>query len=220
MRAGHAPPSPRPRRRPTRAVPPVLERLAAALAGVTDPDRLAQVGDWIIECATAADHPGPVRSAAWPTPACSAHGRVAPRPARARRRRDRHDRHRRCPVLRPPCRAGRGVARRVGHAEVRHAPRGRRAGRSGVRTRAGAPAARRELPPPRPARHRRSPAALWRALSEPTARRGGKPKSPVQPVSVRRPWHSSALATPAAGRGRDRKRRPDAGRPCGTIRAA
>ena len=31
------------------------ERLAAALAGVTDPDRLAQVGDWIIECATAAD---------------------------------------------------------------------------------------------------------------------------------------------------------------------
>ena len=32
-----------------------FERLAAALAGVTDPDRLAQVGDWIIECATAAD---------------------------------------------------------------------------------------------------------------------------------------------------------------------
>ncbi len=31
------------------------ERLAAALAGVTDPDRLAQVGDWIIECATAAE---------------------------------------------------------------------------------------------------------------------------------------------------------------------
>ena len=31
------------------------ERLTAALAGVTDPDRLAQVGDWIIECATAAD---------------------------------------------------------------------------------------------------------------------------------------------------------------------
>ena len=31
------------------------ERLAAALAGVTDPDRLALVGDWIIECATAAD---------------------------------------------------------------------------------------------------------------------------------------------------------------------
>jgi hypothetical protein len=31
------------------------ERLAAALAGVTDPDRLAQVGDWIIECATASD---------------------------------------------------------------------------------------------------------------------------------------------------------------------
>ena len=31
------------------------ERLAAALAGVTDPDRLALVGDWIIECATAAE---------------------------------------------------------------------------------------------------------------------------------------------------------------------
>ena len=31
------------------------EGLAAALAGVTDPDRLARAGDWIIECATAAD---------------------------------------------------------------------------------------------------------------------------------------------------------------------
>ena len=31
------------------------EGLAAALAGVTDPDRLAQVGDWIIECASASD---------------------------------------------------------------------------------------------------------------------------------------------------------------------
>ena len=31
------------------------EGLSAALAGVTDPDRLAQVGDWIIECETAAD---------------------------------------------------------------------------------------------------------------------------------------------------------------------
>ena len=31
------------------------ERLTAALAGVTDPDRLEQVGDWIIECATAAE---------------------------------------------------------------------------------------------------------------------------------------------------------------------
>ena len=31
------------------------DRLAAALTGVTDPDRLAQVGDWIIECATATD---------------------------------------------------------------------------------------------------------------------------------------------------------------------
>ena len=30
-------------------------RLAAALAEVADPDRLAQVGDWIIECGTAAD---------------------------------------------------------------------------------------------------------------------------------------------------------------------
>ena len=29
------------------------ELLAAALAGVTDPDRLGRVGDWIIECATA-----------------------------------------------------------------------------------------------------------------------------------------------------------------------
>ena len=31
------------------------DRLAAALAGVTDPERLAQIGDSIIECATAAD---------------------------------------------------------------------------------------------------------------------------------------------------------------------
>ena len=31
------------------------EQLAAALADVTDPGRLAQVGDWIIECGTAAD---------------------------------------------------------------------------------------------------------------------------------------------------------------------
>ena len=29
--------------------------LAAALAGVTDPDRLARVGDWIIECATTSE---------------------------------------------------------------------------------------------------------------------------------------------------------------------
>ena len=29
------------------------ERLAAALAEVADPDRLAEVGDWIIECETA-----------------------------------------------------------------------------------------------------------------------------------------------------------------------
>ena len=31
------------------------EGLAAALGGVTDPDRLARVGDWIIECATASE---------------------------------------------------------------------------------------------------------------------------------------------------------------------
>ena len=31
------------------------EGLAAALAGVTDPDRLARVGDWIIECASASE---------------------------------------------------------------------------------------------------------------------------------------------------------------------
>ena len=31
------------------------EGLAAALAGVTDPDRLARVGDWIIECGTASE---------------------------------------------------------------------------------------------------------------------------------------------------------------------
>ena len=31
------------------------EGLAAALAGVTDPERLGRVGDWIIECATASD---------------------------------------------------------------------------------------------------------------------------------------------------------------------
>ena len=37
------------------------EGLAAALRGVTDPDRLGQVGDWIIECATASDLLGRVR---------------------------------------------------------------------------------------------------------------------------------------------------------------
>ena len=31
------------------------EGLAAALTGVADPDRLAQIGDWIIECETGAD---------------------------------------------------------------------------------------------------------------------------------------------------------------------
>ena len=31
------------------------QRLSAALAEVTDPERLAEVGDWIIECGTAAE---------------------------------------------------------------------------------------------------------------------------------------------------------------------
>ena len=31
------------------------ETLAAALAGVADPERLGRVGDWIIECATASE---------------------------------------------------------------------------------------------------------------------------------------------------------------------
>ena len=31
------------------------ERLAAALAGVTDADRLAEAGEWIVDCATTAD---------------------------------------------------------------------------------------------------------------------------------------------------------------------
>ena len=39
------------------------EGLAAALAGVTDSDRLARVGDWIIECATAAGLLARVRGA-------------------------------------------------------------------------------------------------------------------------------------------------------------
>ncbi len=38
------------------------EELAAALAGVTDPARLARVGDWIIECATASELLARVRS--------------------------------------------------------------------------------------------------------------------------------------------------------------
>ena len=33
----------------------VAERLAAKLEGVEDADRLAQVGDWIIECETSDD---------------------------------------------------------------------------------------------------------------------------------------------------------------------
>ena len=39
------------------------QRLAAALERVADPDRLEQVGDWIIECDTAADLFG--RLSAW-----------------------------------------------------------------------------------------------------------------------------------------------------------
>ena len=35
--------------------------LAAALAGITDPERLGRVGDWIIECATASEPPARVR---------------------------------------------------------------------------------------------------------------------------------------------------------------
>ena len=31
------------------------ERLSALIRGVTDPDRLAEVGDWIIDCATEAE---------------------------------------------------------------------------------------------------------------------------------------------------------------------
>ena len=33
----------------------VARRLADALAGVSDPERLAEVGDWIIECETAGE---------------------------------------------------------------------------------------------------------------------------------------------------------------------
>ena len=36
--------------------------VAAAFASVTGPDRLARVGDWIIECATVAELLGRVRS--------------------------------------------------------------------------------------------------------------------------------------------------------------
>ena len=35
-------------------------RLGTALSDVTDPERLAQVGEWIIECDTAADLMAPV----------------------------------------------------------------------------------------------------------------------------------------------------------------
>ena len=38
-------------------------RLAGVLADIADPDRLAQVGDWIIECGTAADLLARVRNA-------------------------------------------------------------------------------------------------------------------------------------------------------------
>ncbi len=37
------------------------EGLAATLAGVTDPDCLARVGDWIIECSTASEQLARVR---------------------------------------------------------------------------------------------------------------------------------------------------------------
>ena len=53
----------RSRRRTRAAVPPTArkfdadtaERLAGVLADIADPERLAQIGDWIIECGTAAD---------------------------------------------------------------------------------------------------------------------------------------------------------------------
>ena len=35
--------------------PAAAERLSAVLAAVTDADRLAEIGDWIVDCATAAD---------------------------------------------------------------------------------------------------------------------------------------------------------------------
>ena len=35
--------------------PAAAERLSAALAGVTDADRLAEAGEWIVDCATVAD---------------------------------------------------------------------------------------------------------------------------------------------------------------------
>ena len=37
------------------------ENLAAALGAVTDPERLARVGEWIIDCATAPELLGRVR---------------------------------------------------------------------------------------------------------------------------------------------------------------
>ena len=35
--------------------PAAAERLSAVLAGVTDTDRLAEAGEWIVDCATTAD---------------------------------------------------------------------------------------------------------------------------------------------------------------------
>ena len=35
--------------------PAAAERLSAVLAGVTDADRLAEAGEWIVDCATTAD---------------------------------------------------------------------------------------------------------------------------------------------------------------------
>ena len=43
------------RRQAARKFDAAGQQLAAALAEMTDPDRLAQVGDWIIECGTAAE---------------------------------------------------------------------------------------------------------------------------------------------------------------------
>ena len=35
--------------------PAAAQRLSAVLAAVTDADRLAEIGEWIVDCATAAD---------------------------------------------------------------------------------------------------------------------------------------------------------------------
>ena len=43
--------------------PAAAERLSAVLAGVTDADRLAEAGEWILDCATTADFLAPVSRA-------------------------------------------------------------------------------------------------------------------------------------------------------------